>query len=213
MTDNAGQIIDALGTDFPPHLAKVSALDQILSDVLGTVFHNNEFVDCFFEINDDAILMEVSFVCQPLVLTIPGFSSFVVSLGQADELELEVAVVLDQTGARFLLFDAPIFLQCSSTDLLTPVAKKNDKWEPDVDSNGAVKKLLLVLSGVSFEINSAGAVDITTNLKLDLPPVRIGKSGVVVEMKGLRLCMSDQVPLPASVPAGSRGFAIDSIDV
>ena len=213
MTDNAGQIIDALGTDFPPHLAKVSALDQILSDVLGTVFHNNEFVDCFFEINDDAILMEVSFVCQPLVLTIPGFSSFVVSLGQADELELEVAVVLDQTGARFLLFDAPIFLQCSSTDLLTPVTKTNDKWEPDVDSNGAVKKLSLVLSGVSFEINSAGAVDITTNLKLDLPPVRIGKSGVVVEMKGLRLCMSDQVPLPASVPAGSRGFAIDSIDV
>jgi len=46
-----------------------------------------------------------------------------------------------------------------------------------------------------------------------LPPVQLGKSGVVIEMKGLRLCMSDHSPLPTGVPAGSRGFAIDSIDV
>ena len=213
MTETSATILDPLGADFPQHLSQVSALEEALSDALGALLGESDFVDVFFDVEDDGVLLELSFVTQPLELAIPGFSSFLVSIGEAEELELEVAIVLNEAGAKFLLFDAPIFLQCPSTDLLAPVVKQGDKWEPDLDSEGKVKKVTLVFSGVSLQVDSSGKVDLTTDVKVDLQPVQIGKSGVIVEMKGLSLCMSDQAQLPAGLPIGSRGFAIDSVNV
>ena len=212
-TETAGDILDGLGADFPQQQAGAAALTQSLEDVLGDAVRGSAFAEVFFDVEDDGVLMEVAFVTQPLVLAIPGFSSFTVSVGQADVLELEVAAVFDQTGARLLLFDAPIYIRCSSTSLLTPVVKNGDKWEPDVEADGTPKKLAVVLDGVSLEIDSGGNVALATDLTVDLPPVRIGKSGVVVELKGARLCMTDDAQLPDGVPEGSRGLAIDSIEV
>jgi hypothetical protein len=213
MTDQAGEILDGLGNDFPLHVDKLSLLDQALTDFLGTAFRDSAFFEVFIDTEGDAVLVEVSFVSDPLVLTIPGLSTFSLSVGKVDEIELEVAIVLDNSGARCSLFDAPLFLQCPNSDLLTPVVKNADKWEPDVDSDGAVKKVALVFSGISLEIDFKGSFDATADVKVDLQPVRIGKSGVVVAMKGLRSCLSDQAELPAGVPAGSRGFSIETVEV
>src|ERR1041384_3326513 len=114
MTETSATILDPLGADFPQHLSQVSALEEALSDALGALLGESDFVDVFFDVEDDGVLLELSFVTQPLELAIPGFSSFLVSIGEAEELELEVAIVLNEAGAKFLLFDAPIFLQCPS---------------------------------------------------------------------------------------------------
>lgn len=213
MSENAGVALDNLATEFPQHSQEVSSLDQVLSDGLGSVFHDSAFVDVFFDVEDDAVIVELNCITRPLMMTIPGLGSFSISVGRVDELDLEVAIVLSQAGVRLFLLDAPIHVQCIRSDLLIPVNNKDGRWEPDRDSDGGVKPISLVFSGVSLEVDSSPKFEVTTDLTVDLPPVRIGKSGVVVEMKGLRLCMSDQAALPAGIPAGSRGFAIDSIDV
>jgi hypothetical protein len=184
MTENAGEILDGLGTSFPLHANKSASLTDALTDVFGQTFRAGGFFFVFLDSFEDSVLLEVDFISSPLQLTIPGISSFSLSVGQVDELEIGVAVSLDDSGAKCFLFDAPIFLQCSS-DFLTPVVKSGDKWEPDLDSEGKAKKVTLALSGISLELDSSGKVDLTTDVKVDLQPVQIGKSGVVVEMKGL----------------------------
>src|SRR5687768_6920245 len=103
MTDNATAVLGGLGSDFPQHSAVVAAMDQALNDIVGTAFGNSEFVDAFVEAESDAVLLEVTFVSSPLLLSIPGLATFSVSIGQADELELEVTIVIDAQGARCLL--------------------------------------------------------------------------------------------------------------
>ncbi|HEU0099228.1 MAG TPA: hypothetical protein VFQ67_10685 [Allosphingosinicella sp.] len=97
--------------------------------------------------------------------------------------------------------------------MLTPVMKTGDTWEPDCNPDGSAKGLLLAFSGIELELTSDGKLTATTDLKIDLPPVQIGNSGVVVEMKGLGLALSDGVALPQGVPAGSRGCTVDSLVV
>lgn len=213
MKQNLGEIIDELGTTFPLQFDRVSALSQVLSDVLGTEFLSNNFFFIFLDSYDEAVLVEAEFVASSILLTIPGLSGFALLIGQDDELELDAAVVLDESSARFFLFGAPISVQCLNTDWLTPVVKVDEKWEPDVNPDGTIKKASLVFSGLDVEASSDGKIEIVADLRADLQPVRIGKSGIVVEMKGLRPCLSDQAQLPAGVPAGSRGFSIESVDV
>src|ERR1043166_9715395 len=212
MSELATDVLDELGTQFPQHIGILSAVAQALNDVLGAAFGQTEFVDVFVDSEGDAVLAEVTFVLPPITLAIPGLSTFSLSVGHTDEIELELAITLDSTGAKCSLFETPIFVQCIDSDLLVPVVMNGDKWEPDRDTGGTVKPLTLVFAGVSVEITSDGTVKVTSDLALDLPPVMIGSSGVVVEMKGVTLCMSDDVQLPNGVPAGSRGFVVGSIN-
>src|SRR6202035_2432869 len=134
-------------------------------------------------------------------------------VGQVDEIDVDLAIVLDDLGVRCFIFNAPIIVQCLNASWLTPVVKNGAKWDADLNSDGTVKKVSLVFSGIDIETDSNGKIEITSDLKVDLQPVRIGNSGIVVAMKGLQLCMSDQAQLPVGVPSGSRGFAMDSVDV
>src|SRR6202035_1852747 len=214
MTLDVGDFVGQLGTEFPLFSGGVSDVGQALTDGLSSAFGNASFFNVFLEHYDDqAILLEADFVSPPLALTIPGLGGFSLSVGQVDEIDVDLAIVLDDLGVRCFIFNAPIIVQCLNASWLTPVVKNGAKWDADLNSDGTVKKVSLVFSGIDIETDSNGKIEITSDLKVDLQPVRIGNSGVVVAMKGLQLCMSDQAQLPVGVPSGSRGFAMDSVDV
>jgi len=214
MTLDVGDFVGQLGTEFPLFSGGVSDVGQALTDGLSSAFGNASFFNVFLEHYDDqAILLEADFVSPPLALTIPGLGGFSLSVGQVDEIDVDLAIVLDDLGVRCFIFNAPIIVQCLNASWLTPVVKNGAKWDADLNSDGTVKKVSLVFSGIDIETDSNGKIEITSDLKVDLQPVRIGNSGIVVAMKGLQLCMSDQAQLPVGVPSGSRGFAMDSVDV
>lgn len=213
MTDSADQVLDELAADLPQYAPILSSLTDVVANLFGPALYDSGFVDVFIDTDDSAVLIEVSFVADPLVLALPNFGGFSVSVGEADEFELELVFLLNLSVAKCIIYDTPIFVRCIDSGLLTPVTRVDDAWQPDRDGDGNIKSFGLVFSGLSLTFDSTGAFDATTEISVDAPPTRIGNSGVVVEMKGLKPCLSDAAVLPAGVPAGSRGFAIDSVEV
>lgn len=212
MTQTAGEIIEELGTKFPLQLDTVASLTQVLSQVISTDSLGGSFYYVFLDSYDDSVLLEADFFSSPATINIPGLSGFSLLVGNEDGLQVEVAVVINDSEAKLLIFGPPVSVQCQA-DWLIPVVMKGEKWEPDLNNDGTPKKASLVFTGLDIELGSDGKIEIFTDLAVDLPPVQLGKSGVVVEMKGLRPCLSDQAQLPAGVPTGSRGFSIETIDV
>jgi len=210
---NFSAILDEVGTAFPAHADKVDTLSQSLSDLVGTKFLDSNFFFVFIDSYDDSVLLEAQFISEAVTIEIPGLSGFALVVGTGDELEVDVAVVLDDERATFYLLGAPISVQCLKTEWLTPVVKVGEKWEPEVNADGTAKKAEVVFSGLDLEADTDGRLQIASDVAVDLPPVMLGKSGVVVEMRGLRPCLSDGAQLPDGVPAGSRGFAVDSVEV
>jgi hypothetical protein len=210
---NTDEIIGELVSRFPVHSERLSSLGQTLSDLLDSDSDSAGFFYVFIDTYEEAVLLEANLVAPPIPVTIPGLGGFSVSIGQVGEIDIDIAVMLDESGATFFLFDAPIFVECLKADWLTPVVRNGHKWEPDINVDGSLKKASLVFSGLDIEADSDGRIEIKTDLKVGLQPVQLGKSGVVVEIKGMRPCLSDQAELPAGVPIGSRGFAIDAVDV
>src|ERR1041385_2646731 len=213
MTTDPNTVLSGLATTFPAQLAQVASLEQTLADALGEALGGTGFVDVFSDSQGTAVLLEFAFVSTPLTVSIPGLSSFSISIGEIDEFELETAIIVDLAGAPLMVFEAPVFIQCIDSGLLISVVQVGDGWQPDLDVNGERKKLTFAFSGVGFQIDSGGNISASTDLKIDLHPVQIGNSGIVLEMKGIQPCLSDEIPLPTGIPTGSRGFAIAKVDV
>jgi hypothetical protein len=170
-------------------------------------------VDVFVDPEAGLVLVEAFLCGDPLPLALPGTNGFQVSLGAVGELEIETALIFDSGGARIVLVSAPLFVRFPPGGALTPVVKQDHEWVADLETDGSPKGIVLAFTGIDLELGSDGKLDVTSNLKLDLQPVQIGGSGVVVEMKGLGLALSDGAMLPPGVPVGSRGCTIDSLIV
>ena len=107
----------------------------------------------------------------------------------------------------------PVFRVEPPAKFLKPMMLKNDRWVEAFDSSGKSRPAKIVVTGGSLALSTSGGFGLFGSPSLDIEPVQIGSSGIVVTCQGLRACLTDSDPLPAGIPAGSRGFAIDSVEV
>lgn len=213
MTDTAADTIDALAAEFPQFGGAIGSISDVLGDLLGSDVFDSQFVDVFMDLEGSTLLVEAAFVSGPLTVSLPGLGGFSVSVGEGDGFELDLALILSLTGSKGLLLEAPIHVRCLTSDLLVPVVQVGDQWLDDLDNNGVRKPFGLVFDGVDLSFDSNGGFQAATDLKIDVPPARIGDTGLVIGMRGLYPCLSDNSVLPQGIPAGSRGFAMDGLDV
>lgn len=140
-----------------------------------------------------------------LSLGIPGVDAVrlvVAPEGNATTFMFRFAV---EPTPRLSVVDVPLALRFRP-DLLAParrVAGQAEQWEVNPDVAALDVTLAKVTLGVSFD----GAVTMQTNVSIDLPPAMIGKTGVVIEAKGLGLFLDGEAPPPGK-PAGWRGVHI-----
>jgi hypothetical protein len=107
----------------------------------------------------------------------------------------------------------PVFRVEPPAKFLKPMMKKDDRWVEALDSSGKSRPAKIVVTGGSVALSASGGFGLFGSPTLDIEPVQIGSSGIVVNCQGLRACLTDADPLPTGIPAGSRGFAIDSVEV
>lgn len=115
--------------------------------------------------------------------------------------DLVVSVPNIQFGLRF------------RTELLRPVERKNGKWVAALDAAGQPKVAELDFGGLGFTAGLDGNIGFVGTPKGDLPPVQIGDTGIVVEMKGLAPYLSSSQTPPTNAPLNFRGVAVDSITI
>jgi len=107
----------------------------------------------------------------------------------------------------------PVFRVEPPAKFLKPMMLKDDRWVEALDSSGKSRPATIVVTGGSVALSTSGGFGLFGSPAIDIEPVQIGSSGIVVTCQGLRACLTDSDPLPAGIPAGSRGFAIDSVEV
>src|SRR5688572_2145719 len=94
MTD-VRSFVEQLGSTFPAFQGGVSDLIQAVDDglTIGGAGLFNIFLEHY---DDEAILLQADFVSPPLTLTVPGLSGVSITMGEGDELDIDIAVVLDE---------------------------------------------------------------------------------------------------------------------
>ncbi|HTG35306.1 MAG TPA: hypothetical protein VLB76_20490 [Thermoanaerobaculia bacterium] len=95
---------------------------------------------------------------------------------------------------------------------LRPVHKDADgKWVPTLDKQGQPVPAEFELSGADATVSADGDVGLVFPSgapSLSLPPIEFGNSGLVLEMSGIQLYLSESQPPPAGAHAGFKGLAI-----
>jgi len=107
----------------------------------------------------------------------------------------------------------PVFRLEPPAKLLKPMKLKDNRWIEAFDSSGKSRPAKIVVTGGSVALSTSAGFGLFGSPTLDIEPVQIGSSGIVVSCQGLRACLTDSDALPVGIPAGSRGFAIDSVEV
>lgn len=107
----------------------------------------------------------------------------------------------------------PVFRVEPPTKYLKPMKLKDDRWVEALDSSGKSRPAKIVVTGGSLALSTNGGFGLFGSPAIEIEPVQIGSTGIVVACQGLRACLTDSDPLPTGIPAGSRGFAIDSVEV
>ncbi len=103
------------------------------------------------------------------------------------------------------------------TDLLKPVKKEGDKFVPIEASDGVEPYYQIDLDGLSLSADTAGNIDFGFAAgapSIDLKPVMIGDSGVVVEAENITFVFSRQAAdsIPSISPT-ARGIYIESATI
>src|SRR3954451_15157311 len=111
-----------------------------------------------------------------------------------------------------LLLDNPVFRVEPPARYLKPMRQEDGRWVEALDANGESRPAKIRVDGGTAALSTSGFA-LFGSPTLDIEPVQIGSSGVVVVCQGLRACLSDADPLPVGIPAGTRGFAADSVQV
>lgn len=168
------------------------------------------------------------------ITSLPGALSMAGKLNVLDALEMKlpaldgVSVVFfpDATGTfteipfsvtlapdfSVTLEDLEISLRVQS-DLLTAVKQTNGQWVPLTDAQNNPKPVEVTISGAKIAVTGDGDVDVQLFNTIEMTAMEIGDTGIVIEVSGVSLHLSDQSPPPASAPPGFKGVAIDGIAV
>ena len=110
------------------------------------------------------------------------------------------------------LDDLEVELRVQS-DLLHAVKQQGGQWLRLTDGQNQPKPVAVNVSGASVKVSADGDIDITGNPTIAMTAIAIGESGIVVEILGVALHLSDQAVPPAGAPPGFKGVAIDTIAV
>jgi hypothetical protein len=98
--------------------------------------------------------------------------------------------------------------------LLRPVRRVDGKWVPVLDQRGdpAPAELQVGKAGIGFSLDDGVELLMPAGApQLELGPVAIGDTGVVVELHGLVPYLSSAQTPPAGAPPGFRGLAVQSL--
>ena len=107
----------------------------------------------------------------------------------------------------------PVFRVEPPEKYLKPMKLQDGRWVEALDASGKSRPAKIVVTGGSVALSTSRGFGLFGSPAIDIEPVQIGSTGIVVTCLGLRACLTDSDPLPAGIPAGSRGFAIDSVEV
>jgi hypothetical protein len=196
---NVGQILPKVWPSFLPTLPEDSILDSIwvlppeLDASPGTMALRTE------------LLLDAEF---PLGL--PGVDAISLVIGGASGGTLVPIEIKAQPDFSLSLHDVPLTLRFSDS-LLKPVRKAESNgssaagWEVDP----TLKHVDITVGSVSLSVNGDGDVALTGGPQIDLPPVMIADTGIVIEAHGIDLYLDSAQPPPGQ-PAGWRGVHIGS---
>lgn len=100
---------------------------------------------------------------------------------------------------------------------LRPVQKDSSgEWVPQLDANGDPLPAELKLSGADFRVSADGNVELqfpSGAPTLSLPPLEIGGTGIVLELKKVELYLSEKQSPPAGAKPGFKGVAIQQAEL
>jgi hypothetical protein len=99
------------------------------------------------------------------------------------------------------------------SNLLTAVKQTNGKWVPLTDAQNNAKPVSVDLSGASVKVSADGDIDIQGFNQIAMTAMAIGDTGIVIEVLGVQLHLSDLSPPIPDAPPGFKGVAIDSLAV
>ncbi len=195
---NAGQVLPSVWPSFLPTLPE----DTFLDDVWVAPLEMDQAADHL--ITRGSLLINGN-----LELGIPGIDAvklMMSAVGGSTYLPLEVQVLPE---FAFRMKDLPLALRFSK-DLLKPVrraasggADQPVKWEVDPTK----EYVDIELAEIDLGINADGDIAIDVEGQIDLPPVMLGDSGVVIEAHGIGLYLDATNPPPGQ-PAGWKGIYI-----
>lgn len=197
---NAGQALPAVWPSFLPTLPEGTFLDDIWVAPLELDNEANHIVA------RSSLLINGN-----LELGIPGFDAVklvISAVGGSTYVPLEVQVL---PSFAFRMDGIPLALRFSK-ELLKPVrrAAASGPDAPIVWEVDPTKEYVdIQFAEIGFEINGDGDISFNADVQIDLPPVMLGDSGVVIEAHGIGLYLDANNP-PAGQPAGWKGVHIGS---
>ena len=186
------------------------------------IFGQPEFLDEVgvrdFEVQeaDDQLAMTGTLIwVRELSFDLPMIKGFSVALLSGDgftEVPFEVDVLPD-----FVLRIPDISVAFRiDANLLRPVKRENQQWVPITNDDGNPKPAELRFTGVGVQVDLAGDLELLMPAGApvgSLGAVRIGNTGLVLELEGLAPYFSAKQTPPAGAPPGFRGVKIDSLKV
>ena len=99
------------------------------------------------------------------------------------------------------------------SDLLHAVKLSGTKWVPLLDLQNHVKPVAVTVTGTSVKVSGDGDITIQGTPVIEMTAMAIGDTGIVIEVIGVALYLSDQSAPPPNAPPGFKGVAIDDIAV
>jgi hypothetical protein len=134
---------------------------------------------------------------------------FADATGTFTEIDFTVQLAPDFSVA---LTDLDVSLRVQS-NLLTAVKLTNGKWVPLTDAQNNAKPVSVDLSGASIKVSADGDIDVQAFNHIEMTAMAIGDTGIVIEVLGVQLHLSDLSPPIQDAPPGFKGVAIDSLAV
>ncbi len=195
---NARQALPSVWPSFLPTLPEGTFLDDVWVAPLE-----------LDQTSDHLITRGSLLINSNLELGIPGVDAvklMISAVGGSTYLPLEVQILPE---FAFRMKDMPLALRFSK-DILKPVRRaassgsdQSVTWEVD-----STKEYVdIQFAEVGFEINADGDIAINMEGQIDIPPVMLGDSGVVIEAHGISLHLDSNNP-PAGQPVGWKGIHI-----
>ncbi|RKN70084.1 hypothetical protein [Paenibacillus ginsengarvi] len=195
---NAGQVLPSIWPSFLPTLPAETFLDDVWVAPLE------------LDKTGESIITRGSLLVNGnLELGLPGVDAVklvVSAVGGSTYVPLEVQI---QPDFAFRMKDVPLALRFSK-DLLKPVrrttsggADRPAAWEIDTSK----EYVDIRFAELDLEINADGDISIGVEGGIDLPPVMLGDSGVVIEAHDVALFLDTANPPPGQVP-GWKGVHI-----
>jgi hypothetical protein len=99
------------------------------------------------------------------------------------------------------------------SELLRAVKLSGTKWVPLTDAQNNVKPVAVNLTGASVKVSGDGDIDVQGFNHIEMTAMAIGDTGIVIEVTGVALHLSDLSPPLVDAPPGFKGIAVDQIAI